>query len=98
MNTSEALRVLSPLCDSTEHAKDVLNEVIKAIGIEVEWAVAEFDSVGRVIQVSHQDWSPEPVERSLEREQQRIRSLESNGISFDGSVGLVTRGSSPWTG
>ena len=96
--TLEALKVLAPLCGSLDEAQKVLGEILSALGAELEWAVAEFDRRGNVIQVSGQDWDIEPVRWSLKKAEQGIKALRDNGVEIDGAIGLASRIVAPWVG
>lgn len=66
---------------------------MSAPDLEREWAVAEYDSAGNIVHVSHHDYQPETVMLALRAEQER---LSANGIRIEGTLRLVSRQFTGW--
>ena len=78
----------------TPSVEEVAAAVVKGLGLEQEWAVAEYDSCGKLSHVSHRDYQFASVYRTLSALQDQY---ESENLVIEGSFGLATHLFTAWS-
>lgn len=88
--------IIEPHLAVAVSADFIAKEILNALEVEQEWAVAELDEDGKVTCISCQDWQPGSVARSLRSAQSDLNKLRDMGIDVKGDVGLASRIFTPW--
>lgn len=72
--------------------EEIADTIIKTLGLEQEWAVAEYDADGGLDRVTYHDWDFDAVYRAYGAIQ---KAMENK--NFRGSVGIVSRLFTHWS-
>lgn len=72
--------------------EQVAEAIVKGLGVEQEWALAEYDARGNLDRITDHDYEFSPVHRAYERVQAAM-----DRRNFGGSVGMVSRLFTRWT-
>jgi hypothetical protein len=90
------LEILSPAVNDDANPDLVVDAILKTLELEEEWAVAEYDEGGNIVQVNHNDYNLFPVMRQLGLAQRGVERMRDRGIEIGGTVGLASRVFTRW--
>jgi hypothetical protein len=92
----ELLEIVSPVLSQDTSPDAVVDAILKALELEEEWAVAEYDEKGNIVQINHNDYDLFPVMRQLVLAEKGVERMRDRGIEIGGTVGLASRVFTRW--